>query len=261
MTLPDPQLTDYVDGALNEADRGAVETHLATCATCRREVALARSARDALGSLPAVAPPPGLADAAIAEAAAPTPAQPTSLAGRRAAARWIGGAVAVAAALVLVAVAAPKLGGGPARTAAEGTSADAAPSFDRATAVDVVRANLTFAQLPAVTAGLGGVPAPQADAGTTGANAVTATSAPQPALDVRQRLPDRLPVAARCLDKAWQNPDGELTRVVLARYEGTPAYFGVYAVGPGAGLPPTQLQLYAASIDGCAPLASSYVRI
>ena len=67
MTLPDPQLTDYVDGTLSEVDRGAVETHLATCATCRQEVALARREREAVGSLPAVAPPPGLSPSSSAK--------------------------------------------------------------------------------------------------------------------------------------------------------------------------------------------------
>ena len=71
-------------------------------------------------------------------------------------------------------------------------------------------------------------------------------------------VPERLPAATQCLEQAF--PDeatGTLTRVVLARYEGRPAYFGLYAVGPGAGLPPTQLLLLVASVHGCDLLAAA----
>ena len=43
--------------------------------------------------------------------------------------------------------------------------------------------------------------------------------------------------------------------MILARFEGEPAYLGVYLIGPGAGLPPTLLQLNVASVHGCNPVA------
>jgi hypothetical protein len=49
--------------------------------------------------------------------------------------------------------------------------------------------------------------------------------------------------------------------VVEAGYEGTPAYLGFYAVGPGAGLPATRIQLLVASVDGCRPLATAYALV
>jgi hypothetical protein len=80
-----------------------------------------------------------------------------------------------------------------------------------------------------------------------------------PAFDARAELPARLPAATTCLDQAFDHgTPGVLTRVLLARFDGAPAYFGLYAVGPGAGLAPTRLQLLVASVDGCAPLGSAY---
>jgi Putative zinc-finger len=254
MTHPGPLLTDYVDGTLAGPDRAAVEAHLASCSSCRAEVTLAGSARSSLRSLPAVTPPPGLTDAALAEAA--SPAAPTGITDTRAtqpAWRWIGAAAAAAAVLLLLVVASPKLGGSPSQTLAGAGAADV--SFAKADAVDVVRANLSQEQLASVAASLGGVQ-PAESAPTVDATGAAGAFAPD--LHATSRLPDRLPEASACLDRAWQATPGQLTRVLLARYLGAPAYFGLFAVGPGAGLPPTRLQLLVASVEGCQPLASAY---
>ncbi|HEV3474977.1 MAG TPA: zf-HC2 domain-containing protein [Actinomycetota bacterium] len=63
MTHPDELLAGYVDGSLGSADRGRVDAHLAECARCRDEVALAAEARSAVAGLGDVAPPPGLSTA------------------------------------------------------------------------------------------------------------------------------------------------------------------------------------------------------
>jgi hypothetical protein len=258
MTHPGPLLADYVDGSLGDADRAAVQRHLATCPTCRREVALARAARSSLRSLPAAAPPLGLADAAIAEATAGTP--PTDIAEARKArpvGRWIAAAAGVAAVLVAIAVISPGLGSSPSRTAADGAaSGGAARSFPKASDVEVVRANLSEAQLASVAASLGGAQPQQPEASP--AMGVSSADTVAPDLQAAAHLPDRLPAASACLATAWGDTPGLLTRVLLTRFEGTPAYVGLYAVGPGAGLPPTRLQLLVASIHGCQPLASSY---
>jgi hypothetical protein len=108
-------------------------------------------------------------------------------------------------------------------------------------------------------AALGGIPAPATAPAEGAGTATAATTSPVPALDARAELPDRLPAATACLDQAFDNgTPGVLTRVLLARFDGTPAYFGLYAVGPGAGLAPTRLQLLVASVDGCSPLGSAY---
>jgi Putative zinc-finger len=58
---PHELLAEYLDGELPPARRSEVEAHLASCPTCADEVALAREAREALGALPEVPAPTGLA--------------------------------------------------------------------------------------------------------------------------------------------------------------------------------------------------------
>ena len=70
MTHPEDRLADYVDGTLDLAERAAVDAHLATCSRCRGEVTAATAARSALVSLPEVAPPAGIASAALEAAGA-----------------------------------------------------------------------------------------------------------------------------------------------------------------------------------------------
>jgi len=85
------QLADYVDGALDLADRAAVESHLAFCQTCRSDVEAAGAARTALVGMPSVPAPPTdlgflpglspqeLADASTRPAAASPPSEPASI--------------------------------------------------------------------------------------------------------------------------------------------------------------------------------------
>jgi hypothetical protein len=253
MSHPGPLLTDFVDGTLGAAERADVEAHLATCPTCRDEVALARAARSALRALPVATPPPGLAEGAIAEASRPTQAaDPRSKPSTTR--RWLA-AAAVAAAIGLIAVAAPKLGPSPAQSMAAGSDAAADQSFARATGVEVVGANVSQAQLATVAAALGGIQ-PGEVAPASGVS--SAATVQPPDLQAGRVLPAELPQAAACLDQAFGDTPGTLTRVLRARFEGTPAYFGLFAVGPGAGLAPTRVQLLVASVRGCDALASAY---
>ena len=258
MRHPGPLLTDFVDATLGAAERVDVEAHLADCATCRQEVALVRDARSSLRSLPAAVPPPGLADAAIAEAAArPAATDISDARSRQAGRRWITvSAVAAAAVIAVIAVMSPKLGSSSSQTMADSAGGSADRSFAKADTVEVVGADLSSEQLAAVAVQLGGV---QAGAQTAPSGDVSGVSEAAPLdLQPRQLLPERLAEASACLDEAWGATPGQLTRVVLARFEGTQAYFGLYAVGPGAGLPATRLQLLVASVDGCRALASAY---
>jgi HEAT repeats/Putative zinc-finger len=54
------RLADYWAGALTEAERAAVEAHVATCAACRREAAELGETWRALGTLPDESPSPAL---------------------------------------------------------------------------------------------------------------------------------------------------------------------------------------------------------
>jgi anti-sigma factor RsiW len=250
MSHPDELLADYVDGTLTTGQRADVEAHLTSCARCREEVSLASAGRRALRSARDVPVPPGIADRAIAEAAAP--ADVDAARASRSPQRWLGAAAAIAAVVVLLAVAAPKLGSSPSSTAAAGAGAEGATdaSFAVATGVEVAQADVRSDDLAALAATAGGVEGPQAASGGSAAAVPTLTPV---------RTDDAaLPQATACLTSAFGDSPGTLTRVVAARYEGTPAYLGFYAVGPGAGLPATRIQLLVASVDGCRPLATAY---
>jgi Putative zinc-finger len=87
---PEILLAEYADGTLTPEAETEVEAHLAGCARCREELALAREARDALGTLPEVPAPEGLT--LNVRRRARRPASPR-------AGRWV--AAAAAAALLL----------------------------------------------------------------------------------------------------------------------------------------------------------------
>src|SRR5439155_20674722 len=58
---PHELLADYVGGSLEAARHEEVEQHLASCAACREDVALARRARAALAALSELEVPDGVA--------------------------------------------------------------------------------------------------------------------------------------------------------------------------------------------------------
>ena len=274
MNHPGPLLTDYVDGTLDPTTRAEVDAHLRTCATCRGELSLVRAGAETAQGLGEPALPEGLGDAAIAEAARmaaernpevtpisrprPAAARDLARAGRRGAA---------AAVLLLIAVA-PKLGQGsnesaarPAANVADGAGASAASAFQPATGVEIQHADYASDSLTGVLERLRTsftVAAPNASqvegaAGPTrGPSLPTAQASADPAL---------LPKATACSNQAFGNPSGTLSRVILASYQGQPAYFGVYLIGPGADLPPTLLQLNVASVHGCQLLSQTTARL
>lgn len=248
MSHPDPHLAEYVDGTLPAERRADVEAHIAGCARCRQEVALATAGRETLRTAADVPVPAGIADRAIAAAGAPTD---LDAARARRPTRWLGAAAAVAAVVALVAVAAPKLGSSPSSVTAAGAGAQQATdsSFAAATGVEVTQADVRNDDLAGLAATVGGVQAPEAASGGSGV---------APTFDHARIDAAGLPRATDCLASAFGDTPGTLTRVIEAGYEGTPAYLGFYAVGPGAGLPATRIQLLVASADGCRPLASAY---
>src|SRR5688572_20415835 len=72
----DERLAAYLDGALGDAGRDAIEAHAAACDACRDT--LAEAAHALAGASEAVAPPP----AALARAKAAAPAAPRAPAAR-----------------------------------------------------------------------------------------------------------------------------------------------------------------------------------
>ncbi len=67
MLHPTPErLESYVEGALDDAERAVIESHLVTCARCQAEADEWKAVFAALSSLPRFAPSPGFADRVMA---------------------------------------------------------------------------------------------------------------------------------------------------------------------------------------------------
>ena len=271
MNHPGPLLADYVDGTLDPSMRAEVDAHLRRCAICRAELSLARAGAGAAQGLKEPDVPAGLGEAAIAEAtrlAAERNPEVTSIEGRArrrpATSRVLAAAGAAAAVLLLVAIA-PKLGQSsnelPAANVADGAAASAAAGYQPATGVEIQHANYTFDALPQIADALRtsfSVNAPVPSEAAGGAAEVTHV----PSLPPRTSGdPSLLPNATACLNEAFNTPNGTLSRVLLATYQGQPAYISVYLIGPGAGLPPTQLELHVASVHGCQALDQTTARL
>jgi hypothetical protein len=275
MSHPTPLLADYVDGALDPPTRAEVDRHLRTCAMCRGEIALSRAGARAAQGMGEPVAPEGLGDVAIAEAArmaAERNPEVTSIAGRsrrRPTTSRVLAAAGAAAAVLLLVVIAPKLGQGSGQDLAANAGAGAAQpptAYPTATGVEIQHADYTFDALPQVVEQLQTTLAPKgqgsvaAGASQPMAGPVEGTAVPSLQSDAATD-PSLLPKATACLNQAFSNPSGTLSRVILARYQGQPAYLGVYLIGPGAELPPTILQLNIASVHGCRVLDQTAARL
>lgn len=115
------KLDDYVDGELPAAARGALEAHLAECASCRETVGRERKLRSMLedyGNAAVPLPDAGYFDAALRRAA--------EVGGRQRRQRWLmtglGGAVAASLAVWIV-TSAPLVTPGPAEPPVDGIPA------------------------------------------------------------------------------------------------------------------------------------------
>ena len=271
MSHPGILLIDYVDGTLGPDPRAEVESHLEGCATCREEVRLARAGKHAAGSLLAPAVPPDLAERAIEEATLATRERNPEVAAissadrrRPNAPRWLA-ATAAAAVIIAVALIGPKLGQSPATVTEQAAGAEGgALALPSPSAVEIQHQNYTFGGLSATTQALRSTytsfAAADAEAAANAAPAATLTAGPSTGRTVALS-PGRVRPATDCLTRAFLHTDGTLVRVILAKYEGQPAYFGVYLVSPGAGLPPKELRLDVASVHGCTILAQSSAEI
>jgi Putative zinc-finger len=276
MSHPDDLLIDYVDDTLGPDARAEVEAHLGTCARCREQVQLTRAGAQALATLPPAEPPADLAAAAIAEAEGRAAERAPEVAGlgtprrRPGTPRWVA-VVGAAAVIALVALIAPKLGQAPTTSASRSAAAAAVGAAAPATAVEIQHANYTFSGLTGFAQSFRSV---ARGANVSDGAAAQDAGGPQPRptkLGESTEVPpvaasasldvDQIDTATACLNQAFNHPEGELVRVVRARFQGTPAYFGVYLISPGAGLPPNLLRLNVASVDGCTIRGSSQVNL
>jgi Putative zinc-finger len=258
MTHPDDLLADYVDGTLGGDELRRVRRHLASCARCSSEVDLAGGARTALASLQEPPVPARVGGAAIEEAHRAGDGAVTGILSRRTAApvryRWAAGAAAAAALLVLL-LAIPHLGSGPggAQVAASGEAA-ANDRTKPADAVEIERRNYDADDVAALALSYRSrAPVPAAPATSSAGGAVKDA----PGAFSAELAPD----ATTCLLSAVPNTGGQLVRLIRARFEGTPAFIGVYLEGPGAGQPPDTVRVWVVSVKGCAILNSTEASI
>jgi hypothetical protein len=255
MTHPTELLAEYVDGSLPTRERAVVDAHLAECSRCRQEAALAGTARATLLAMPDVAPPVDVASRAIAEAereASETAPEVVPLQRPRGGVpvwyRWAAAAGAAAALLVVV-VSLPNLGGDRTATTMEADAGAGAPAADTAaaTALEIQEVDYDMAGVESLA-----VSARSAASADTGMEQAPADAYEDPTED-----PDRLTEAIACLQTAFPDIQGVPTRVIEARFNGTPAYLGVYLVGPGADLPADAVHVWVADRATCSVLSAT----
>jgi anti-sigma factor RsiW len=251
MTHPEEHLAGYVDASLSPHERKAVDAHLADCARCRREVALATGARAALGSLAEIHAPPGVAASALREAALAKQVRSTN---GPAWYRIAGIAAAAAAGLLVVALVLPKVGGSSNdatdRQALAAGGADSGGIAEAAAALVIQDVDYDAASLSALASSF---KAAEAGGGVETAEAPAAQSLPATPRQTRKAL--------RCIVKSAPDETGQLTQLIEARFQGTPAYLAVFLEGPGADQPPDAVSVWVFATDGCAILSYSNARL
>jgi anti-sigma factor RsiW len=238
-------LVSLEDGTLSAPDRAILDGHLATCDRCSAEVAAATAARTALRALATPPAPEGMLDEVLRQIERPGTA--TSVRDARSA-RWqrIAGVAGAAAAVVLIAaLALPNVGDRPPERSTADQGLDAAPEAGSGLAVEVSDDDLSLADVPALAA-----QAPRSTGySNAGSSAVAAADAATPG------------TALECLQRGFRDLPGDPIRLIQARFDGEPAYLGVFLIGPGAGQDPTDAKILIASIDGCRVLGSSQVNL
>ncbi len=259
MSHPDDLLADYVDGTLAERDRAAVDAHLTGCARCSVEVRQAEAAMAALSELEDVPVPFGVTGPVLAEAGRRFERRPGVVWGRF---QWAAGLAAAAALVLVVAL---NLGGEDAQNAAapERTAADAGGT-GAAGAEAATPGVIPFAGLERQTrvsydeAGIHEVASDAAGAVLAAEDAGGSQAAASTVPDSKERTS----LARACIDQSGvRGPNDVLIRLIEARFEGTPAFIGVFAEGPGAGQAADHIVVFVVARDDCRILSTASQRI
>lgn len=251
MTHPEELLAGFVDGTLSPQERAVVDTHLATCARCSGEVALAAHTRSALASLEEVPAPMGIAAAALREAAGERALRRSAQAPRWY--RFAGVAAAAAAALLVATLVLPRIGGGGSTSTTEGNGPVA--SLPGAFATSRVAVPLEVQYTNYDNTSLGALAASFAPSAASGASVNSPAAAP---LQGPQQLAQK---ALACITRSAPKEQGQLTRLIQAKFEGTPAFIAAFLEGPGANQPPDSVTIWVFSTKSCAIISSSFARL
>jgi Putative zinc-finger len=257
---PQELLADYVDGTLDERERAAVGAHLLGCARCGAEVRQAAAARTALSELQDVPVPFGVTGPVLAEAGRRFERRPGVVWGRF---QWAAGLAAAAALVVVVAL---NVGGEDARNAAAPERTAAVAGGTGAAGAEAATPGVPFPGLERQTdvnydeAGIHAVASEAAGAVLAAKDAGGSTQAA-----FASTVPDskeRTSLARECVDQSGvRGPNDVLIRLIEARFEGTPAFIGVFSEGPGAGQAPDHIVVFVVAKDDCRILSTASQRI
>ncbi len=255
MTHPEELLAGYVDGTLSAQERAVVETHVAGCSKCSREIAMASSARSALRGLDDVPAPEDIGSLAIQEASGHRGAP-----GVGGTPRWyrVGGLVAaVAAGLLVFTLVLPRIGqsddagGGDQRELSAAAGDTEAGKLSAASGIEISHENYDNTSLTALISSLA--------AGDSAGGSMAAASAPPIPLATGGQA--QVNKALACIVRSAPDETGDLKRLIRARFEGTPAYLAVFTEGPGAGQPADTAIIWVFATDDCRILSSSFAQL
>lgn len=255
MTHPEELLAGYVDGTLSAQERAVVETHVAGCSKCSREIAMASSARLALRGLDDVPAPEDIGSLAIQEASGHRGAP-----GVGGTPRWyrVGGLVAaVAAGLLVFTLVLPRIGqsddagGGDQRELSAAAGDAEAGKLNAASGIEISHENYDNTSLTALISSLA--------AGDSAGGSMAAASAPPIPLATGGQA--QVNKALACIVQSAPDETGDLKRLIRARFEGTPAYLAVFTEGPGAGQPADTAIIWVFATDDCRILSSSFAQL
>jgi len=249
MTHPEELLAGYVDGALTEEERAEVDAHLASCQVCREEMELSTQAVAALAELPEQPVPLGVMNPVAAEIRRRTAgAAPAPWWGRL---QWAAGLAAAAALVAVVAVALPRLGEQEEGASLRAEAGGATPT-ESAPGADAALAGAVFLEIQPETdyraedlEALANDAARQADFGVSAPSAATVADA-------------KAEAAKACLaEPGGLTESDRLVRLIRARFDGKPAYLGVYLESPGADQPPNRVVIWVVAANDCRILSFS----
>ena len=272
MSHPEDLLAEYVDGALAERERAAVDAHLAGCDRCREEISLARASRASVRRLPELEAPEGSASRALREALGPGAGREAGRTGVAAAARpprwarWIP-AAAAAALIGLLALTVPRIGD----HAVPATSqANPFAGGERAATAPSVAAPSADAQKALDRLLVAGVPLEHRNQSYTAADIrqltdSTAARYAGAAVTKRHKASDSASAAMGALvssgdaksatacisSQVTSSPTDALVELIEADYEGAPAYFAVFVESPSPGDPVNEVIVWVVRKDGC----------
>lgn len=254
MTHPEELLAGYVDGTLSAQERAVVETHVAGCSKCSRDIAMASSARSALRDLHDVPAPEDIGSLAIQEASGHRGAP-----GVGGTPRWyrVGGLVAaVAAGLLVFTLVLPRIGqsddaGGDQRELSAAAGDTEAGKLSAASGIEISHENYDNTSLTALISSLA--------AGDSAGGSMAAASAPPIPLATGGQA--QVNKALACIVRSAPDETGDLKRLIRARFEGTPAYLAVFTEGPGAGQAADRAIIWVFATDDCRILSSSFAQL